>query len=271
MQVGTDDKRDIGFECRALACALAVIPLPTVSKELVVLGKETIVRERVLFSSVTLAELLSRMEAVDPRKIEHREQLVAALAVLESLGIVTVEKLAAREQSLEQMRISVTSEQAGFLLHSLSKFMTILPHQRSPIRPNSSVKSLHAVLEAALEQGRINPHLLLAILLERGRKGAAEDPLRTIRVISVLVKGERMKGDSKETVYLHVRKPDWDSYALIGSVQRVGEEDEQTARLALEEDLRTPAHLFAVRPSNIEDDSDLRLSIWTLAIITLTT
>lgn len=266
MRLQQDNTAHGDFRWPALASALAAIPVPfRVKKRIVSPDGRRVVIEREAIRDITFEEMIARMEKVEPSQGRHREQLIATLVVLESIGIVTLESPSSTVQpGLEGVRISATSEPAGYLLQSLSKFMTTVPHQKSPIRSDSNIKSFRSVIGAALRNNKLNPHLVLANLLERGRENAAKDPLRRVRVISVLIKGERVKADSTretESVYLHVKKPDWDSYALIGSAQGEGERDEETARLALEEDLETLADMFDLKPSGIEDEHDTELTI----------
>lgn len=265
MQTQSDDTGHSDFGYRVLASALAAVPAPIRIKERITLrdGQSPVVRVRTLIRDITFEELIARMDAIEPAQEGHREQLMAVLVILESLGIVALERPSPVDQvGLEGTKIYATSEPAGYLLRSISKLMTTVPRWKSSIRPDSNIKSMRSVIEAALDHSELNPHLVLAILLERSRENADEDPLRSVRVISVLVKGERVKPDSTtEAVYLHVRKPEWDSYALIGSRQGEGESEEETARLALQEDLETPSDKFELKPSGVKDEYDIELSM----------
>jgi len=249
---------------QALARALEAIAVPRVFKQRLSRGRNTTIKERVVFSDVTFAELIQVMRETEAAQVPHQEVLMTALGTLASLGIVEVSRAAVGGRFDEQIRIRATSEPAGYLLHSLSRFLTTAPLGRSPIQPHSSTAEIKTVLERALDQERLNPHLLLAILLERCRANAEEDPIRSVRVISVLIKGEEAIDDSdlqKEPVYLHVRKPDWDSYALVGSVQNEGQQDIETARTALAEDLEGAVNLVDLKPSGVRDERDVQLSI----------
>ena len=250
---------------RALSTALLAIPIPTRLKEIVHSGGKEEVREKIEFHNITFGELLRVMDSCDTAREAHSEQLTSVLVVLEILGVISLDiPLHRANPNAETIRVCATSEAAGYLLHAIAKFLTTTSHQKSPIRSKSSIKSFRSIIESALDRNELDIHLVLANLLERNRENAHKQPLRSVRVVSVLIKGERRKRDSAnktEDVYLHVMKPAWDSYALIGSVQSEGEKDEETARLALEEDLQSPAEALVLRPSGIDDEEIVEFTI----------
>jgi hypothetical protein len=234
-----------------LSRALAAIPVPITVKDR---PRAEQVIERTVIRQIAWDELA---EVAYLRKTDLK-QVLGALVVLEALGIIIFER------ATGTLRISTTSESAGYLLHSLGKHLASLPGAKSPLRPDSSIREFRSVIESAIHRNQIDPHLIIANILESSRQNAKQEPLRSARVISVLIKARRARSNcpkGTEEVYLHVKKPQWDSYALIGSVQNPGESDLETAQLALEEDLETSASAFDLRPSGVDDEYDTNLSI----------
>lgn len=239
-----------------LGKALSIIPVPKRTKE-IHKGRDgsITVTERILFHSVEIESLLAAI----PR--EQSGELISVLTMLELLGIIAVSRV--DKQDWMGASIRATSEPAGWLIQTISKIITRYPLDEPVIRSYNSIAVIRPIIEAALEKNEINPHLILSNILQINFKEAYTSPLRQSRVISVLIKGERMgkNGNQREAVYLHVHKPDWDSYALIGSVQSGGRSELETARLAIEEDLVTPSSAFSLSPSGVEDEYDIELSI----------
>ncbi|HQV68895.1 MAG TPA: hypothetical protein PL141_03380 [Thermoflexales bacterium] len=234
----------------SLSKAFTSLPIPTTAKNRI---NSIDVDERTFLSKVTFNEILT-----NPINKEELNLIAGALITLEALGIIHIEKKG------ERIWIWPTSEPAGYLLHSLSRLLDNYPGHKTPLSPDSSIKNFSSVIENALRDNLINPHLVLVNILESNRKEPYKQPLRRARVISVLIKGFRPKSTFSKAfddVFLHVKKSGWDSYALVGSVQNSGESDIETALLALDEDLITSARDFTLISPNIKDEIYYSLSL----------
>ena len=76
---------------------------------------------------------------------------------------------------------------------------------------------------------------MLNFALEANRYKHLTNPLRKIKVISIIFKAEKKQLFNKVTCYLHVKKPDWDSFAFIGSVLEDEKNALDAAKIALKE------------------------------------
>lgn len=258
------DLRYSGRTLHALASALSAIPVPNVIKRRrPVLKGEAEVQRDIFRMPVLLTELLDAMMTVEPGGEQHFEQLRSALVILELLGVVQLQGPPPVTQAdWERVSVSATSESSGYLVQILSWFLENASGQGPVIHSSSNTTDFQAVLESALDYHEINSHIILTILMEQARPDATIYPMRTVRVISVLVKAERINLDyTRESVYLHIKKPGWEKYALVGSRVLPGASDEDTARLALLEDLGLRVERRDLRQSGVEDEHETELSM----------
>ena len=244
-----------------LSVALGAIPVPVKEKEPGA-GDAGFV-EREVIHSISMRDLLALPEGAEVLEGSWRHQLMGALAVLNWLGVVRLERPTSRTtSSMEELSVSASSEPAGYVLQGLSRLLTEPLGHASPIRADSRVTAFASILHEAIARGIINPHLVLANVLAVHRKDAERDGLREVRNISVLIKGGWSgRGAAREAVYLHTYKPEYHSYSLPGAVPAPGWNDEETARFALREEIETPAERFKLQASGVEDAFDIRLTV----------
>lgn len=240
-------------ELQALSSSLSIIPLV---KKIKLFNEKNEVSEQEIVTTITLQNLLRTLKTVDDIELDDDQLfllLTGALVVLETLGIIGT------EYENGDIKIWATSEPASFLLKNMGCFVeNRLNYHRSFILPNSEIEFFQPILERAIEIGKLNPHLVFSNLIAYRFQGSVE-PLRKQQIVSVLIKGRRIirgffrQRTVEEVVYLHIYKPGWDSYALIGSRREDGQTLEETARLALKEDLKTPSNNFILQPSDVPD------------------
>ena len=231
------------LDYKALVMALGAIPIGSKEKRI----EAGAVNERERLTPVSW-KLLVDLICDQPSLREIREnQLHVLLSVLEVLGVVEI----ARQ---EEWYVRSTSVAASYLIQNIRQYWEYKT-EGSFIKPDSDVGPFRVVIETGLKNDIINPHLILSNIMAWESLKAGLPPLRQHRVISVLIKGERRVQNSnrREEVYLHVYKPEWGSYALIGSGQQSGHTDIQTAKLAFMEDLATDIDAVRFRASEVSD------------------
>lgn len=229
----------IKVEREAVARALKIIPVPD---------------EFGTFRGISFNEMLRELEASSVDGAHARTLLVAILTALEAIGAIRpVVSPISSTPNFEDCTIYASTESAAYFIRALSRLLPSTDFAKSPIQATSS-RTFGGLFDET-----IDPHLLMANLLERYRTDINRDepdrePLRHRRIISVLLKGQIKKGSGKAgDVYLHTYKPRWQKYALIGSKQKSGETDLQTAMRAILEDLDTPPECFTLLPSGVQD------------------
>lgn len=253
--------------CKFLSDSLARIPVPTSIKEKKVLDNQKVsIVERVIIRDTTIGEMLINESNIEVDQALLKPILYSTLLVLRTLGIINLANQQEETPNLlhDQIRVAATSEPAGYLIQTLCIHLAKSHELKSPITPDSSIFEFRSIITSALEINQLNPHLVLSNIFERNRKNSSDKhTLRQSRVISALIKGTRKDKvyDENINVFLHVWKPKWDSYALIGSVQNASSTDIETAKLALQEDTYTSIESFQLTEANIADEYINELSV----------
>ncbi|MDO9087290.1 MAG: hypothetical protein Q7U53_13870 [Anaerolineaceae bacterium] len=223
------------------------------------------IREQQIIHEISFDEIVNRINSLFPN-LSNLENIVSALLItLNSIGIISI------REELGLTKISATSYSSSSLLQNISFHLKNSNGKISPIKQNSSIRFFQSTIEDQISDEKIDPHLLLSNIFSQQFYDWQLQPNLKSRVISVLIKGKRYKNkklrNEYDEVYLHVYKPEWGKYALIGSNQQEGWNDETTAKIALDEDLETRSGSFILKSSGVNDfilsEPEIKLGLFT--------
>ena len=247
----------------ALAVIFDAIPSVKYSKERIPKGNQYDIRPKEIIREISIERLIGTLKNRTSLESNHVEFLYTVVFLLNALGIINI------HYDRKSIRVSPSSLPASSLLKNLGGVLRNNTHRESPINSAANIEPIISVVQEQINNRYLDIHLLLSNLISFDFAKNRDEPLFELRIISVLIKGTRKKrfSDEKENVYLHVYKDEWGKYALIGSKQGINQSDEDTARLALDEDLLNNSDKFVLAPSGVDDvvvdEPDFTLGMYT--------